>query len=307
VTDTQQNREMTTSEILRIVDQIADAGCLSLTITGGEPLQREDWREIFIAAIQKGIFVVLFTNGTLIDVETVRFFEEWPPLRIYITIQAINELESLKSTGDRSAGKLSVAAASMLVKAKLPVYLRTVATKLNWHLVSEIKTIAEDLGCSYSCTVPIRPGINGSRAPCRQRVEMPIIRQLVNSGLLGTKPRMEEPVPATAPNLFNCPDSCTTNFRIDVSGKLCPCGRLREWSYDLLTGDFETGWRHFIPKTIAALQAKPLICADCELLKYCIWCTGWSWIENRDVVSPVDYLCDLAATFRDCDCEITQR
>jgi MoaA/NifB/PqqE/SkfB family radical SAM enzyme len=42
--------ELTTEEVFNILDQIAEAGCLWLLITGGEPLLRKDFLEIYTYA-----------------------------------------------------------------------------------------------------------------------------------------------------------------------------------------------------------------------------------------------------------------
>src|SRR5436190_1139417 len=62
--------ELSTAEILRIMDEVALAGCLELVLTGGEPLARPDFFEIYGHAKTKGFLVTLFTNGTLIT-ETI--------------------------------------------------------------------------------------------------------------------------------------------------------------------------------------------------------------------------------------------
>jgi MoaA/NifB/PqqE/SkfB family radical SAM enzyme len=60
-------RELTTDQVKRILDQAADAGCLFLTLTGGEPLLRPDFIEIYLHARKRGILASIFTNGTHVD------------------------------------------------------------------------------------------------------------------------------------------------------------------------------------------------------------------------------------------------
>lgn len=55
-------------EIMRIVDELAECGVLTVGITGGEPLIREDFLEIIDALNEKGIGIdVIYTNGMLVD------------------------------------------------------------------------------------------------------------------------------------------------------------------------------------------------------------------------------------------------
>src|SRR5207249_3463494 len=59
-------QELSFPEIVRIMDEIHEAGCLDLTLTGGEPLARRDFLDIYTYAKQKGFLVTVFTNGTLV-------------------------------------------------------------------------------------------------------------------------------------------------------------------------------------------------------------------------------------------------
>ena len=50
-------QELTTAEIKNILDQLVDEGCLWLLLTGGEPLMRRDFLEIYTYAKRKGLLV----------------------------------------------------------------------------------------------------------------------------------------------------------------------------------------------------------------------------------------------------------
>ena len=93
------SRELTTEEVLDIYDQIAEAGCLWLLITGGEPLLRKDFREALAGAKQRGFILTLFTNGTLITPETADFLTEWRPYSIEITLYGATRETYEKITG----------------------------------------------------------------------------------------------------------------------------------------------------------------------------------------------------------------
>jgi len=59
--------DLSTSECLRIVDELAQYAPLILVLSGGEPLWRRDVFEIAAHANQRGMRVALATNGTLMD------------------------------------------------------------------------------------------------------------------------------------------------------------------------------------------------------------------------------------------------
>src|SRR5216683_2175205 len=61
-----RHRELTYDEHCRLLDEMADAGCLWLLFTGGEIFARPDFLDIYTYAKKKGFLITLFTNGTLI-------------------------------------------------------------------------------------------------------------------------------------------------------------------------------------------------------------------------------------------------
>jgi len=64
--------ELTTKEALDVVDQMAEVGVPLILFTGGEPLVRRDFFEIAQYARDRGIKLVLSTNGTLITPEVAK-------------------------------------------------------------------------------------------------------------------------------------------------------------------------------------------------------------------------------------------
>lgn len=80
--------EMTTKEILRIIDQMDEIGISDISLTGGEPLLRADALEIIKYAYDKpGVRLTLNTNGLLVDEEKIKFFKEnCPNINIAVSL-----------------------------------------------------------------------------------------------------------------------------------------------------------------------------------------------------------------------------
>ena len=77
--DPAKNREMTTERVKEILNEAADLGCLVVRFTGGEPLLREDFAELYIFARRLGMKVLLFTNARLITSEIADLLARVPP------------------------------------------------------------------------------------------------------------------------------------------------------------------------------------------------------------------------------------
>lgn len=65
--DSEFRNELDTTEALGVIDQLHEAGVRVLILSGGEPLLRDDIFQLADYARDKGFYVALSTNGTLID------------------------------------------------------------------------------------------------------------------------------------------------------------------------------------------------------------------------------------------------
>src|SRR4030065_818883 len=61
-----QQRELSTEEIQEILQEAASLGCLTIRFTGGEPLLRKDFEDLYVFARRLGLKVIIFTNASLI-------------------------------------------------------------------------------------------------------------------------------------------------------------------------------------------------------------------------------------------------
>jgi len=78
-------REMTTGQIKSILTEAAALGCLQVRFTGGEPLLRIDFEELYLFARRLGLKVLIFTNARLITPQLADLFARIPPL-VFIEI-----------------------------------------------------------------------------------------------------------------------------------------------------------------------------------------------------------------------------
>jgi MoaA/NifB/PqqE/SkfB family radical SAM enzyme len=75
-------REMDTTFVKNILQQGADLGCLTVRFTGGEPLLRDDFSELYLFTRRLGMRVILFTNARLITPELAQLMACIPPGRV---------------------------------------------------------------------------------------------------------------------------------------------------------------------------------------------------------------------------------
>ena len=63
--------ELTTDEAKNFIDQLVECGKPILIMTGGEPLLRDDCYELAQYGTDKGLRVVLATNGTFLTLSLI--------------------------------------------------------------------------------------------------------------------------------------------------------------------------------------------------------------------------------------------
>jgi radical SAM protein with 4Fe4S-binding SPASM domain len=68
---TRRADELTAEEALRLVDELVDAGVECVNLTGGEPLLRPDWARLARRFADRGVRVVLITNGVAVGEATI--------------------------------------------------------------------------------------------------------------------------------------------------------------------------------------------------------------------------------------------
>ena len=84
----QRDRELTTERVCRLLDEIAAAGCLYLTITGGDPMMRRDFCDVYTHAKKLGLLVTVFCDAILVTERILDLFKDLPPASAGFSTQA---------------------------------------------------------------------------------------------------------------------------------------------------------------------------------------------------------------------------
>ncbi len=290
-------KELTTEEVFNIFDQISEAGCLWLLITGGEPLVRKDFLEIYTYAKKKGFIITLFTNGTLITPEIADYLAEWRPFSVEITLYGATKETYEGITRIPGSFKRCKRGIDLLLERKIPLGLKTMVMILNHDELCQIKEYAEGLGLKFRFDPIPNPRLDGTKTPCTFRLSP---EEVVKLDLADEK-RVKEWEnfcerfigPFKSDDLFIC-GAGVCSFHIDPYGQMSACEMIRFQSYDLRCGSFEQGWHKSIPKFLTLKPKGDYKCGQCDLISLCGQCPGWAWLENGNPEAPVEYLCQIA-------------
>ena len=138
--------ELTTDECFRLVDQILEVGRPIIILTGGEPLIRPDVLEIARYAADKGLRVVMGTNGTLITEEIASQLKDVPVSRLGISLDfPAAELQD-NFRGQDGAFAAAIKGIANARRAGIEIQINSTITKLNVDYLEELLSLALEAG-----------------------------------------------------------------------------------------------------------------------------------------------------------------
>ena len=133
--------ELGTEECFTVIDEIAAFAPECLTIlTGGEPLLRRDILEIVQRAAERGLWVVVGTNGVRITENVARRLAEAGARGLSLSLDALDPDRHDRLRRVRGAWQNTVEGAEILNRAGLPFIVQTTAGA---HNLGELDAIAE--------------------------------------------------------------------------------------------------------------------------------------------------------------------
>lgn len=291
-------KELSFHEICRILDEITDAGCLWLLFTGGEPLIRPDFLDIYTYAKKKGLIITIFTNGTKITPQIADYLKEWPPFSVEISLYGLTQETYEKVTGVPGSYALCKRGIELLLQRKIPLKLKTLVTRLNKHELWMMKKYAEEHGLEFKFDFSINPRLDGSKEPCRLRISpLEVVElTLADSRYWGEWKKLYQKFggpPKRTDVLYPC-SLGMWSFHISAYGELLPCLMAQEPSFDLRYNSFSQCWPELIAKFQSLKPNEGNKCLRCELLGACDFCPAWAQLENGDPNTAVEYVCQIS-------------
>lgn len=133
--------ELSTSETLRIIDELHKLGCKYLHISGGEPFVRKDLFEIIRYARKKNIEVGVVTNGSLFG----KFYNKLKKVKLYAVSISIDGYRKMHDKKRGMNGLYKQCLQSILLCNHLRIPIIQVATVLDDENVSDLDKITMEI------------------------------------------------------------------------------------------------------------------------------------------------------------------
>lgn len=307
-----KEQELTTAEVKEILKEAASLGCLTVRFTGGEPLLREDFAELYLFARKLGLKVLLFTNVTLITLRLAELFACIPPLeKIEISVYGMKRRSYEAVTRIPGSFEAAWRGINLLLEKKIPFVVKSALLPPNKDEMEEFETWAStipwmDKPPSYSIFFDLR----NRRDNADKNALIASLRLTPQEGLAvltrdAEKYRKEmlefgaKFMGTPGDLLFRC--GAGKGLCIDAYGRAQPCMGVRapELTVDVLkTGGspLQAALERFSRmREMRATNPDYLKrCAVCFLKGLCEQCPAKSWAEHGTLDTPVEYLCDVA-------------
>jgi len=306
-----KKKELSSNEIKRILKEAVSIGCMSVRFTGGEPLLREDFEELYIFARKLGLKVLLFTNATLITPYLAELFSRIPPLeKIETTVYGMKKSSYEAITRVDGSFEAAWRGINLLLDYKIPFVVKGVLLPSNKDEIEEFEAWAAtipwmDEPPSYSMFFDLRCRRNGNKNELIKELRLSpeeglkVLSRKKDKYIKEMKEFCSKFMRPSGNRLFSCGSG--HGGCVDAYGYFQPCLPLRcpDTIYDLKKGSLKNALTNFFPK-LREIKTSNLDyinrCAKCFLKGLCEQCPAKSYMEHGTLDTPVEYLCDVAHT-----------
>ena len=307
-------KEWCTQKWIDLAKECEKKGMLNLLLTGGEPLIRKDFFEIYESCKKMGMMVSINSNATCIDQNVINYFKDNAPTRINITLYGACAETYARLCGDGAAYEKVINAILALKKMGVLVKLNYSVTPYNIQDLSKVYEFAKEHRLPIQCATYMFPPMRASEvAECsierltpeesaraqieydrmrfdKQELKQRWIKQIQGLDVVDPDKECQE-VPNTC---LKCRAGSST-FWVTWDGKIRPCGMMTTPSIDLNQVPFEKAWDELRKKTKEIYI--PTQCANCELRNVCDQCAAICHAENGVFTNVPVYMCDRTKAY----------
>ncbi len=291
-------QEMSTERVFEVIDQICAEGCLYLVISGGDPMVRRDFPEIYKYAREKGLIVTVFCDGILVTDSIVELFQEYPPFKVDISIYGATTetYESITRVPGSFAKFLK--GVKRLADGGISFCLKTVLMTLNKHEVQAMHALADKLGSTSfrvdSAIFPCLPDNNREPLDLRVEAEEAVALELSDNDALVQWIDYSERYSdmKTDNRLYTC-GAGVTNFYIDPYGNASPCLMTTNHSFAMTASrGFGDLWSKELMQIQKIEAGADYACNSCEMKTACTGCPAFNFQETGHEDQAPEYLCE---------------
>jgi MoaA/NifB/PqqE/SkfB family radical SAM enzyme len=294
--------ELTFDEIRSIADEARSLGCQEWSISGGEPMLRPDFADVFDYLTRRARTYTLNTNGTLITSGIARLLTR----RGSKMVALYGATAEVHDHITRNAGSFDATMRGFryLREAGAGFVVQIVPMKDNFGQHDEMVKLAKTLSPHYRIGAPwlylsaCRSAVRNAEIS-RQRLAPSEVVGLDQPDLAAEEAEKPSSAARGDDRLFAGCIAARRDFHIDPYGGMTFCCFIKDPAlrYDLRKGPFRAAWDEFIPGLADKVRGGREYlenCGSCESRPDCRWCGVYGFLEHGRYGAKVEYLCDVA-------------
>jgi radical SAM protein with 4Fe4S-binding SPASM domain len=308
-----KTKELSIAEISALADEAAGLGALWCLLTGGEPLLRPDFAEIYMLLKRKGLLVSVFTNAALINEEHTRLFKAYPPRDIEVTVYGVTAETYDRVTRRPGTFPAFERGLNLLLDSGVKVRLKAMAIRSNAHELPEIAAFCLARTKDYFRFDPQihlrfdgdqrrNDDIRSERLSAEEIVALERADAQRFQVLQDNCDKLIFPpgdaCGSACNHLFHC-GAGKGSFTIGYNGSFRLCSSLwhPDTVYNLRHGSLSEAWHTFTPHVLAMRSDNPEFiqnCRSCSYINLCLWCPAHSYLETGAMDRRVEAFCRIA-------------
>lgn len=304
-------KELSGDEWIRIAQEAVDKGMMNVLLTGGEAILHPDFKKIYLALRQMGLFISINTNATMLNDAWIQFFAENMPNQVNITAYGGSNETYARLCGNPNGFDQMKTAVEKLMENKINVQLNCVVSKQNAEDIDAIYAFGREHDLEITSTAYCFPPVRkeGIVDPALDRFDAKDAaktRIRLHWAIANDKNKFYE----QATGLLQCPGvvdglehSCVdavgdkvlcaagrSNFWVTWDGRMLPCGMIPGFSVPVKDRPFVDAWKEIVDYT-AGIRLSPE-CANCPKKEMCSPCAAKLSAETGTFHEKPQYLCD---------------
>jgi len=285
--DHDDHGEMTTAEIKRLLDELAEAGVFILTLSGGEIFVRKDFFEIVeYARFHLTFCVKLKTNAILIREREAARIRDLGVESIQVSIYSHRPEVHDGVTLVPGSLNRSLAAIRFLKSQGLKVIIANVLMTRNLADYPGVRALAAELGVECTLDPTVTPMMDGNRSILQLGADHAALRRVLHdSSLIGNVDAFcAIPTEADESTLDSRPCSAGhSSCYVSPYGDVFPCVQFPLPTGNIRKQRFIDIWRHSERMNeVRSIRLKDLTtCTQCTHVANCTRCPGLAFMEGN--------------------------
>lgn len=293
----EDRQELTTAEVKRLLADLARAGTLYLTLSGGEIFLRPDLFELIAHAKRLRFDLRLKTNALLVTRERAERLQALGVRQVDVSVYSADP--AIHDAVTKAPGSLarSLEGVARLREAGLRVKLNCPLMSVNASGYREVRALAERLGvmCGFDPMITARN--DGDAGTVRLRIGRGALRQVLADPLLNPGAGKTWVPSATRDDLDDVACGAAHNAcYVSAYGDVMPCVAMPIACGNVRETPFEEIWLGSAKmREVRSIRIRDLrTCSTCEASAFCTRCPGQALVEDGDLYGPSRAACEQA-------------